>query len=125
MTTCRVARPYRWRTSLNAIWDEQAFEGVVLDCDGEPTALHAWNLLPTGAVLDAASDLHGYGDGPLVAENRQRCLVPVRREWTVDYNPELAQRFPELAGCFWDGTMDLVKIAARNPACGMAYPGMR
>ena len=102
-----------------------SFEGVVLDADGEPAALHAWNLLPTGAVMDAAADLHGDGDGPLVAETGSGAWCRYRREWTADYNPELAHRFPELSGCYWDGILDLVKIAPRNAAPRMACPGMR
>ena len=91
------------------------FEGVVLRADGTPGRLHAWNLVPGGGVLDAAADLHG-ARGPIMAMPGSAAMGRYRREWTADYNPDLARRFPELAGCLWDGRTDMQALSSAPEA---------
>ena len=91
-----------------------AVSGVYLAEDGEPIALHSWNILADGSVLDATLDQFG--------EERDVRIAPVgsqewrryRMEWTQHYNPTSGH--DELAGCIWSGQTDMARIMARREA---------
>lgn len=112
---CAVAVAY----ALENYFGWPAFEGVHLAEDGEPIAPHAWNLLPGDGILDAAADRFGEAD-IRVLRSGDRDWRRYRREWTEDYNPSLAGRHPELAGCLWTGEGDFARILRRRDLSGGA-----
>lgn len=93
-----------------------AFEGVITTVEGGPERLHAWNLLPGGAILDAAADLVGAGD-VRISTSRDPEWATYRREWTASYNPDI-EGLPELKGCAWSGKVDMDLILERRLAIG-------
>lgn len=89
-----------------------AFSGVYLAPDGAPVALHAWNLLPDLAILDACADRFGEGHGVRVVRPDESDWRRFRKEWTAQHNPSLADRHPELLGTTWTGRDDQSRMAA-------------
>lgn len=95
-----------------------SFQGVYLSPHGAPVALHSWNVLPQLAILDACADRFGEGNDVTIIRPEAAEWGRYRREWTSHYNPSLADRHPELAGCVWTGKDDIARITKareRNP----------
>jgi hypothetical protein len=81
--------------------------GVYLSPSLEPIGDHVWNELPDGSILDATADQFCEGHDvrlvpPGSPEHRR-----YRLEWTADFNPDLAEHYPDLAGTQWSGEFDL------------------
>lgn len=98
-----------------------AFEGVYLSPGGAPVALHAWNVLPDMSVLDACADRFGEGHGVRAVAPGSPGWGRFRREWAAHYNPSMADRHPELAGCLWTGRDDMATMAAAARRGGDAW----
>ncbi len=96
------------------------FDGVVLNVDGAPKALHTWNILPDGGILDATAELHG-GVTSFVAGPDADILKLYRREWTESYNPDLRQDYPELRLCTWNGVTDAETLAETNDLSARSF----
>lgn len=81
--------------------------GMYLSPSLEPIGDHVWNVLPDGSILDATADQWCESDEDIR-------IVPVdspdhkrfRYEWTPDFNPDLADRYPQLKGIPWSGEFD-------------------
>jgi hypothetical protein len=83
-----------------------AHSGVYLSPSGEPIGDHVWNVLPDGAILDATADQFCEGYDVRIISPADPEHSRFRPEWTADYNPGLANRYPELAGVSWSGEFD-------------------
>ena len=90
-----------------------SFTGVYLAPSGEPIRVHAWNVLPDGRILDATADQFGEGRDLAVVAPGDPAWARYRAEWTPAYNPSLAARHPELAGCEWGGRPDMAALMSR------------
>ena len=81
--------------------------GMYLSPSLEPIGDHVWNVLPDGSILDATADQFCEGHDirlvPAGSPEQQR----YRFEWTADFNPDLADRYPELASIPWSGEFDV------------------
>jgi hypothetical protein len=107
--------PVQTAFSVEHYFGWPTFQGVILSPAGEPVSVHWWNLLPDGSVLDALAT------GPDIAE---AAVFPpgtdewrrYRREWHAAYNPDLAERFPELEGVSWTGEADIARIMRSRAA---------
>lgn len=69
-------------------------------------AAHRWNELPDGAILDATADQLGQGQDIRIIEPNDPLHKCYRLEWDVDYNPGMADQYPELKGVEWNGEED-------------------
>lgn len=81
--------------------------GMYLSASLEPIGDHVWNVLPNGSILDATADQFCEGHDirlvPAGSPEQQR----YRFEWTADFNPDLADQYPELTGIPWSGEFDV------------------
>lgn len=81
-------------------WPAQ--QGIRLDQTGAPSRVCWWNWTRDGSVLDASAPR-----GPAVHPPGSDGWRSFRREWHSGYNPDQADRYPELAGAAWSGEADL------------------
>lgn len=91
------------------IWDRYqwpAYSGVYLAPSGEPIGDHVWNVMPDGSILDSTADQFCEGHDVRIISPDDPEQRRYRPEWTDDYNPELGDRYPELAGIIWSGEFD-------------------
>jgi hypothetical protein len=83
--------------------------GVYLAPSLEPIGDH---VLPDGSIFDPTSDQFQEGHDVRLVPPGSPGLHRYRPEWTPDYNPDLAEHYPELAGLAWSREYD-IDIARR------------
>ena len=101
-------------------WGWPAVRGVYTDGADEAIALHSWNLLPDGAVLDVSADRFGESRDVVVIAPGDPAWSRYRQEWTQDFNPATPGVSPEVAACPWTGTPDMTTILERRAEYGQA-----
>lgn len=67
---------------------------------------HLFNVLPNGALLDATADQFGEGNDIRIIQPDDPEYQRYRIEFYQDYNPDLADHYPELKGTEWSGEYD-------------------
>ncbi|MGY3581955.1 hypothetical protein ACVIGB_001122 [Bradyrhizobium sp. USDA 4341] len=87
-------------------WGWANVGGVYLAPSLEPIGDHVWNVLPDGSILDATADQFSEGHDVRFLLKDSPDFRRYRPEWTIDYNPDLADAYPELAGVTWSQEYD-------------------
>lgn len=88
-------------------WGWVNIGGVYLSPSLEPIGDHVWNVLPDGSILDATSDQFQEGHDIRLVPEGSPGFHRYRPEWTTDYNPDLSNHYPELAGLAWSREYDI------------------
>lgn len=83
-----------------------AVAGMYLAPSLEPIGDHVWNVMADGTIVDATADQFCEGHDVRIVPPDDPAQSRYRSEWTADYNPGRADRYPELAGVAWSGEYD-------------------
>ena len=76
------------------------------DADEPICCDHVWCQLPDGAIFDPTADQMGLGHDMRIVEPTDPDFQKYREQWHEDYNPDLADEYPELKGRKWSGKLD-------------------
>jgi len=86
----------------------QGISGTYCNDKDEPICVgHVWCLLPDNAIFDPTADQLGMGHDMRIIEPSDPDYKKYRFEWDRDFNPDLADKYPELKGVPWSGKDDV------------------
>lgn len=92
---------------LNYTYGWEAYSGIYLSKSGEPIGDHVWNVLNDGTIIDSTALQFHEGNNIRIIPPNDPEHKRYRFEWNQDYNPDLADQYPELKGVKWSGEYDL------------------